>query len=69
LQYDRVLAGAQFCQLDDVAVRQFQSVVVHVTLLLVHLPKTGHFVREFFETETISSLALKIFFKGKLRAR
>ena len=63
-----VLRCAQFRQLDDLAIRQFERVMVDARLVLIHLPKPGHLVREPFETEAIGGLALKMFFKGKLCA-
>ena len=69
LKDGRVLPCAQFRQLDDLAIRQFERVMVDDRLVLIHLPKPGHLVREPFETEAIGDFALKIFFKGKLCAR
>ena len=65
----RVLPCAQFRQLDDLAIRQFERVMMDARLVLIHLPKPGHLVLEPFVTEAIGGLALKIFLKGKLCAR
>ena len=69
LQHGGVLASGQFRHQDDLTIRQFQSIMVDVTLLFIDLAKAGHLVWEPFVTEALGGLALKILFKGKLRAR
>jgi hypothetical protein len=63
LQHGRLLARAQFGQLDDLTIRQFERVMMDAKLMQINLPKPGQFVLEPFETE-IGGFALKIFVKG-----
>jgi hypothetical protein len=64
LQHGRLLARAQFGQLDDLTVRQFESVVMDARLVQINLPKPGQLVLEPLESEAVGGFALKIFFKG-----
>jgi hypothetical protein len=53
LQHGRVLVSSQFRHQDDLTVRQFQSIMVDIRLVLIDLPKSRHLVREPFVTEAI----------------
>jgi hypothetical protein len=68
LQHGRVLAWAQFCQLDDLAIWQFERVMMDMLLLLIHLPKPRNLMPEPLVAEPIVGFALKVLFKGKLSA-
>jgi hypothetical protein len=48
-----VLVSSQFRHQDDLTVRQFQSIMVDIRLVLIDLPKSRHLVREPFVTEAI----------------
>ena len=65
LQYGRLLASGQFRHQDDLTVRQFQSIMVDLALLLIDLPEPGNLVREPFVAEAIGRVALQILFKGE----
>ena len=45
--------SSQFRHQDDLTVRQFQSIMVDIRLVLIDLPKSRHLVREPFVTEAI----------------
>jgi len=65
LQYGGLLASGQFRHQDDLTVRQFQSIMVDLALLLIDLPEPGNLVREPFVAEAIGRVALQILFKGE----
>jgi hypothetical protein len=63
-----MLVSGQFRYQDDLTVRQFQSVMVEIGLVLIDLPKPSYLVRKSSVSKAIGALAFRIFFKGKLRA-
>jgi hypothetical protein len=67
LQHGGVLASGQFRHHNDLAVRQFQAIMVDVALLLIDLPEPGNLMREPLVAEAIGAFAFHILCKGKLR--
>jgi hypothetical protein len=70
LQYGRALTGNQPRDHHDLAVREFECIVVDVRVVHVDLPESGNLVVHARSTEQAEcALVLDIFFKSQFRAR